>query len=76
MSTQREKELLLEQTTSAFRRRDRTGAIVPSPAWFDLTPEEREEAFETTSSLRHLEAALHPDGHSTTVSAVLRRLKR
>ena len=40
----------------------------------DLTPEGREEAYRLSVQLRALEAALDPQGRSSTVRAVLARL--
>lgn len=68
--------LLLEEVTTAFRDRDVDGAIHPSPAFYDLPPELRREAFEETLRLRRMEAALAPLGGSTTVAAVLARIGR
>lgn len=70
-----EQALLLEEVTSAFRERDADGALLPSPAFFDLPEELRREAFEETLRLRRMEAALSPAGTSTTVAAVLSRLR-
>ena len=44
------------------------------PAWADLDPDARREAFEDALVMRVLEAALDPDGLSTTVRAVAARL--
>ena len=70
-----EEELLLEQVTSAHRERHVDGAIRSHPAWHDLDDAARTEAFEATVALRKLEAALDPQGHSTTIRALLRRLR-
>jgi hypothetical protein len=67
------RDLLIEAMTSAFRERDASGRIVPSPAWRDLAPEDREAAFESQIAARHLERTLDPDGLSTTARAVLWR---
>jgi hypothetical protein len=72
----RDEALLLEQVTSAHRERHADGSIRAHPAWYDLDEAARREAFEATLALRRLEAALDPQGHSTTVRALLKRLDR
>lgn len=69
-----EEELLLEQVTSAHRERHADGAIRSHPAWHDLDDAGRSEAFEATVISRKLEAALDPEGHSSTVRALLQRI--
>lgn len=71
----RETELLLEQVTSAHRDVGADGALRWHPAWHDLPQEAREEAHEVTSRLRRMEAAIDPDGLSTTAHAVLARIR-
>ena len=66
---------LLEQVTSAWRERSVRGEIRPSPAFFDLEPVARIEAFEHTLVQRRLEAAADPLGRSSTVRAILDRLR-
>jgi hypothetical protein len=44
------------------------------PQWHDLDEGGRREAFEAARLARRLEAALDPDGLSTTARAVLARL--
>lgn len=70
-----EDELLLEQVVSAHRERRADGSIAGSPAFYDLDAEGRLAAFEETQRQRSLESALHPKGLSTTVLAVLGRLR-
>lgn len=70
----RDEELLLEQVTSAHRERGVDGAIRSHPAWHDLDDEGRREAFEATVALRQMEAALDPQGQSSTVRALLARI--
>jgi hypothetical protein len=72
----RDEELLLEQVLSAHRARGVDGAVKSHPAWHDLDEAGRRQAFEETLRLRDLEAALDPNGHSTTVKALLARLGR
>lgn len=67
-------ELLLEEVTSAWRPRGADGSVRGHPAFYDLDPEGRTQAFHATARLRRLEAALDPQGLSTTARAVLARL--
>lgn len=71
----RDEELLLEQVTSAVRARARDGSVKSHPAWHDLGVQARREAFEATSRLREMEAALDPEGLSTTARVVLARIR-
>jgi hypothetical protein len=71
-----EREALVAAATSAFRARDAQGHILPDPAWLDLDEAGRREAFAQTAAQRALEAAVDPDGLSTTARAVLARLQR
>lgn len=70
----REEELLLEQVTSAHRERQVDGTIRSHPAWHDLDDAGRIAAFEATVELRKLEAAIDPQGHSTTIRGLLNRI--
>jgi hypothetical protein len=45
------------------------------PAFFDRDEAGREEAFEVARGLRRMEAALDPEGLSTTARAVLARIR-
>ena len=74
--TREEQELLIEAAAGAYRPRDAHGAIRPHKAWLDLDAAGRTEAFEVTQSLRALEAALDPEGLSSTGRAVLDRIRR
>jgi hypothetical protein len=71
----REEELLLEQVTGAHRERHADGTIRSHPAWHDLDDAGRQEAFEATVVLRKMEAALDAEGHSSTVRALLSRIR-
>lgn len=72
-----ERDLLVEQAASAFRPRDpRDGRARPHPAWQDLDADGRRRAFAVATRQRALEAALDPDGLSTTARAVLARLPK
>lgn len=69
------KDLLIEEAVSAFRERNSWGRILPSSAWWDLPPGERESIFERQLASRVLERAIDPNGRSSTVRAVLERLR-
>jgi len=69
------KDLLIEQAVTAFRERNTWGRILASPAWHDLAPGAREELFQRQLESRRLERALSPDGRSSTVRAVMSRLR-
>ncbi len=75
MTTPAEREALVESVAGAFRPRDPMGAIRPHPAWHDLDDPGREEAFELSLLLRALEAAVDPEGLSTTGHAVMARIR-
>lgn len=68
-------EALIEAATTAWRERDETG-VRAHHAWHDLDDAGRVEAFARTARLRRLEAALDPEGLSTTARAVLARIRR
>jgi hypothetical protein len=72
--TPAEREALIESVTTARRDVRPDGRVVAAPAWHDLDPAARAEAFEATAAQRQLEAALDPAGLSTTARAVLARL--
>ncbi len=69
------KDLLVEQAVTAFRERNTRGRILASPAWQDLTLDNREELFERQLESRRIEKALSPDALSSTVRAVMNRLR-
>lgn len=66
--------LLLEQVVSAHRERGLDGRVQAHPAWHDLDADGRREAWAEAVVQRRLEAALAPDGRSSTVAAVLGRI--
>ena len=68
-----ERDDLVEQVAAAARPRARDD-LRYHPAWHDLDAEGRTRAFELSKALRTVEAALDPEGMSTTVRAVLGRL--
>ena len=69
------RDLLIEKASSAFRERNASGRILPSPSWFDLTPADRESLFDLQLESRLIERALDTRGLSTSVQAVLSRLR-
>ena len=71
-----DRDALIEALSSAYRERDAFGRIQPAPAWWDLSPEDREEAFERQLGSRNLERAHDRDGFSSTARAVLGRSVR
>lgn len=70
-----EEALLVEEVTTAHRP-DRPKAVRSHPSWHDLSDEARIEVFEETRRLRMMEAAIDPEGLSTTARAVLERIRR
>jgi hypothetical protein len=66
-------ELLIEQVAGAWRPPSRD-ELRYHPAWHDLGPDDRARAFELARALRSAEAALDPEGLSTTARAVLARI--
>ena len=73
MTQDNEDELLIEQVASAWRPRP-LDELRYHPAWHDLGAAGRERAFARARALREMEAALDPDGLSTTARAVLARI--
>lgn len=73
--TRDEEELLVEQVASAYRPPS-LDELRYHPAWHDLDAAARVRAFDLASALRPVEAALDPDGLSTTARAVLARLAK
>jgi len=65
---------LIEAAVPAYRERDAEGRLVPSPAWWDLSVEAREELFSRQLLSRVLEGAVDPAGRTATARAVLARL--
>jgi hypothetical protein len=72
--TDRSMEPLMEAVVSPHRRRDLEGRPEPPAEWWDLSPEELDEAFRRTLEARALERALDPRGRSGTVKAVMARV--
>ncbi len=70
----RERAQLIEAVTTAHRERSASGKLRSAPAWHDLDPEGRRAAYTATCLLRRLEAAIDPEGLSSTALAVLARI--
>jgi hypothetical protein len=73
--TPEEEDLLIEQVATAWRPRG-DDELHYHKAWHDLDAAGRARAYERARALRPLEAALDPDGMSTTARAVLARITR
>ena len=71
--SERDEASLIEEVAGAYRPRD-PRAVGTLPAWHDLSPAGRDEAFELSARMRQVEAALDPRGYSSTVRAVLDRI--
>lgn len=69
-----ERDVLIEATVTAHRERDREGRLAPPPAWWDLAPEDCEEAYRVQVLAREMERAMDDEGRSATVRAVLGRI--
>ena len=66
---------LIEEVAGAYRP-TRANGDRTLPSWHDLDGEGREKAFDLAVSLRRLEAAMDPEGLSTTARAVLAKIRR
>ena len=73
--TREEEDLLVEQVAGAYRPPS-LDELRYHPAWHDLDAAARVRAFDLAAALRPLEAALDPDGLSSTARAVLARLTK
>ncbi|MCA9687470.1 MAG: hypothetical protein KC457_35235 [Myxococcales bacterium] len=75
-TTQPDREApLIEALAGAWRPRD-PRELRSHPAFWDLSEDGRRRAHALALASRPLEAALDEDGYSTTVRAVLGRLRR
>lgn len=74
MNDPRERKMLIEEATTAWRPRTPDGTILDHPAWADLDPDSRQQIFDETVVARRLERGLDAGGRSSTVWAVLARL--
>jgi hypothetical protein len=66
---------LVEQVAAAWRPLAIDGSVRAHPAWHDLDDDGRREVFALATVTRTLEAALDPNGLSTTANAVLARIR-
>jgi len=73
MTTDADRERLVEEVTTAHRERV-AGRAIASSAWHDLDDDGRREAFEATVVLRRMESAADSESLSTTARAVLARI--
>ena len=73
--TAEERELLSAAAATAWRPTDADGSPRAHPAWHDLDEPGRRELFAITAQLRAIEATLDRDGLSSTVRAVLARIR-
>jgi hypothetical protein len=73
--TDDERRALIEQVAAAYRSVAPDGSLRAAPAWHDLDDEGRREAAALALGLRRLEAALDPEGLSTTARCVLARIR-
>jgi len=75
MTEESDREHLIELVVSAWRPEDRDGGVRAHPAWHDLDAGGRLEAAERTARARRIEAALDPEGLSSTARAVLAKIR-
>jgi hypothetical protein len=68
-------EELIEEVAGAFRPHS-VDELRYHPAWHDLDATGRTRAYDRARVMRPLEAALDPDGLSTTARTVLARIRR
>jgi hypothetical protein len=70
------REALIEAVTTAHRPRDPFRDMArAAPEWHDLDEEGRTRAYERALVQRTMEAAIDPEGLSSTARAVLRRIQ-
>lgn len=72
---EKDRQQAIEESASAWRPASPL-ALPVHPSWYDLDAEGREQAFDVARQSRLMEAALDPRGWSSTVHAVLQRLRR
>ncbi len=70
------RDALIEEVVSAWRQHGVDGEIRASVAWHDLDEAGRLEAHQQTVRMRQLEAAMDPDGLTTTGRHVLALITR
>ena len=57
MNDSRERKMLIEEATTAWRPRTPDGIILDHPAWADLDPDSRRQVFDETVGRNELAAA-------------------
>jgi hypothetical protein len=72
-NTPEDEARLIEEVAGAWRPHDRE-ELAFLPAWHDLDEAGRERASAIAERLRRMEAALDPEGLSSTARAVLARI--
>jgi hypothetical protein len=72
--SERDLDVLIEAAVTPYRERDVEGRVVPPPAWWDLSPEAREELYRRQMISRVIEKAFDAEGWSGTVRAVMERI--
>ena len=65
-----EREILIEEATTAWRSRSPDGRTLEHHTWADLDAAARQTVFDEAFIMRVLEAALDRDAYSTMVRAV------
>ena len=70
-----DRDTLIEAATTAWRPRAPHGPLRFHPAWWDLDPPGRQAAHDRARVSRAIEAALDPEGLSTTAKAVMARIR-
>jgi len=71
----KQRALLIEQATTAYRPHDRQWGVAAHPAFWDLDGAGRVQLHAEIERQRLLEAALDPEGLSTTARVVLARIR-
>jgi hypothetical protein len=74
MTVSPDDELLIEAACTARGDVALDGKLRAHPAWHDLGEDARSTAHDVASASRVLEAAMDPEGLSSTVRAVVRRI--
>lgn len=69
-------DALIEVTLTAHREWGPDQLPIAPPAWWDLSPEDRERAFRLQLESRRVESLLDDRGWSATMHAVMLRIAR
>lgn len=70
-----DRDELVEQVVAAWRPRGLDDGVRSHPAWHDLPHDDRVFAARLAAAQRELEAAMDPQGLSSTGRAVLARIR-